>query len=60
MEALDFYKVLKKDLHMVFINWDKAYDRVPREITWKCLEKKDMSIDYIGLLHICMRGTGKS
>ena len=32
---------------MVFINLEKAYDRVPREMLWECLEKKGISRAYI-------------
>jgi len=33
--------------HMVFIDLEKAYDRVLREVLWECLAKKGVSVVYI-------------
>jgi len=44
---IEFYRARKRDLHMVFIDLEKAYDRVPTEGLWSCVEKEGMQIAYI-------------
>jgi hypothetical protein len=40
----------KKDLHMIFIDLEKAYDKVPRNIMWWALRKHKVSSKYITLI----------
>ena len=37
-------------LHMIFIDLEKAYDRVPREVMWGVLEKKVVPLKNIKLI----------
>ena len=47
------YKETCKYLHRVFIDLEKAYDRVPREVISWVLEKKEVSLKCIRLIRIC-------
>ena len=40
----------QKDLHMVFIDFEKAYDKVPRNVMWWVLEKHKVPTKYITLI----------
>jgi hypothetical protein len=40
----------KKDMHIVFINLKKVYDKMPRNIMWLALQKHKVSTKYITLI----------
>jgi hypothetical protein len=40
----------KKDLHMIFIDMEKAYDKVHRNVMWWALQKHKISTKYIALI----------
>jgi hypothetical protein len=40
----------KKDLHMIFIDMEKTYDKVPRNVMWRVLQKHKVSSKYITLI----------
>ena len=44
---IEKFRVANKDLHMVFIDLEKAYDRVPRDVLWWALKKKAVPLKYV-------------
>ncbi|KAF3661139.1 putative pre-mRNA-processing factor 6-like [Capsicum annuum] len=41
------YRERKRDLHLVFIDLKKVYDKVPRGVLWRCLEARGIPVAYI-------------
>ena len=46
-QLMERYKEQKKDLHMVFIDLEKAYDKITRHVMWWALEKHKAPGKYI-------------
>ncbi len=47
---MERYREEKIGLHMVFIDLEKAYDRVPRDLIWWILNKKGVTSRYIHVI----------
>ena len=48
-QVMERYKE-QKDLHMVFIDLEKAYDKIPRNLMWWALDKHKVPTKYVTLI----------
>jgi Reverse transcriptase (RNA-dependent DNA polymerase) len=49
-QFMERHQEQKKDLHMIFIDIEKAYDKIPRNILWWALERKLVPTKYVTLI----------
>lgn len=46
-QMMEKYRRQKKKMHIVFVDLEKAYDKVPREVIWEVLKKRSVDSRYI-------------
>jgi Reverse transcriptase (RNA-dependent DNA polymerase) len=49
-QLMERHQEQKKDLHMIFIDLEKAYDKFPRNIMWWALKRKLVPTKYVTLI----------
>ena len=49
------YDFIKKDFNMIFIDLEKEYDRVIKNLIWQVLDKRNIVGGILILLEICMK-----
>jgi len=49
-QLIERFRERKRNLHVVFIDLEKNYDKVPREVLWWTLMKKRVPIKYIDII----------
>jgi Reverse transcriptase (RNA-dependent DNA polymerase) len=49
-QLMERHREQKKDLYMIFIDLEKAYDKISRNITWWALKRKLVQTKYVTLV----------
>ena len=49
-QVMERFREQKKDIHMVFIDLEKAYDKIPKNVMWWALDKHKVPSKYVTLI----------
>ena len=49
-QVMEKHRKMKKELHMPFIDLEKAYDKVPRHEVWRCLREQGVPEKFVRLV----------
>ena len=54
---MEKYREGQKELHCVFVDLEKAYDKVPREEVWYCMRKSGLAEKYVRIVQNMYAGS---
>ena len=49
-QVIEKHREMQKELHLLLIDLEKAYDRVPRQEVWRCLREQGVPEKYVRLV----------
>jgi uncharacterized Zn finger protein len=49
-QLMERHREQKKDLHLIFVDLEKTYDKIPRNIMWWALKRKLVPTKYVTLI----------
>ena len=55
-QTIEKHREGQKDIRVIFIDIEKAYDRVPREEIWRCMRERNVPEKYVKLIQDMYRG----
>ncbi|KAL6527094.1 hypothetical protein OROGR_016184 [Orobanche gracilis] len=47
---MEKFRERRRDLHMVFIDLEKTYDSISRDVIWRSVEEKRVSLQYVRVI----------
>ena len=54
---MEKYREGQRELHCMFVDLEKAYDRVPRQELWECMRQSGVAEKYVRIMQYMYEGS---